>query len=66
MKTREFYQIYVDGDWKEDVDTKEEVMEKFEYWINHIDYLEDELLDLCFKSDVSRITVEMVVEKVFE
>ena len=64
MKTEEVYQIYIDGEWKEDVDTKEEVMEKIEYWINHIDYLEDELLDTRFESDVSRITIQLMVREV--
>lgn len=64
MKTEEVYQIYIDGEWKEDVDTKEEVMEKIEYWINHIDYLEDELLDTRFESDVSKITIQLMVREV--
>lgn len=66
MKTREFYEIYIDGDWKEDVDTEEEVDEIFEKWINHKDYLEDELLDLAFEATVSSITVNFAVRKVFE
>jgi len=64
MKTREFYQIYVDGEWKEDVETEEEVKEKIEYWINHNNYLEDELLDTVFEAVVSTITIKFAVKEV--
>ena len=66
MKTEEFYQIYIDGDWVEDAITEEEVEEKFEKWINYKDYLEDELLDTVFEAVVSSITVKLVVREVFE
>lgn len=66
MKTEEFYQIYIDGDWVEDAITEEEVEERFEKWINHKDYLEDELLDTVFEAVVSSITVKLVVREVFE
>ena len=66
MNTREFYKIFIDGIWIEDLDTKKEVKEKIENWIEHTEYLEDELLDLCFESDVSTITVEFAVKKVFK
>ena len=65
MKTREFYAIFVDREWKEDVDTEKEVEEKIEEWINHMDYLEDELLDTVFEAEVSSITVKLIVKRVF-
>ena len=64
METEEIYQIYIDGEWKEDVETEEEVKEKIECWINHKDYLEDELLDLCFEAVVSSITIKLLVREV--
>lgn len=66
MKTEEVYSIYKDGDWIEDVETEEEVKEIFEKWINHKDYIEDELLDGVFEAVVSSITVKLVVREVFE
>ena len=64
IKTEEVYQMYVDGDWIEDVETKEEVKERIEYWIYHNDYLEDELLDTRFEAVVSSITIELLVREV--
>ena len=65
MKTEEVYSIYKDGDWIEDVETEEEVKEIFEKWINHKDYIEDELLDGVFEAIVCGITVKLVVREVF-
>lgn len=62
MKTEEVYAIYVDREWKEDVDTEEEVKEKFDEWINHKDYIEDELLDTTFEAVVSTIIVKLIVK----
>jgi hypothetical protein len=64
IKTEEVYQMYVDGDWVEDVETKEEVKERIEYWIYHNDYLEDELLDTRFEAVVSSITIQLMVREV--
>ena len=64
MKVEEAFRIYIDKDWIEDVDTEEEVIEIIEDWINGIDYLEDEELDLVYESVVSRITIEFVVTDV--
>ena len=61
MNVEETFRISIDGDWIEDVDTEEEVKEIIENWINGIDYLEDEELDLVFESVVSRITIELVI-----
>ena len=42
----------------------EEIEEKVEDWINGINYLEDEELDLVYESVVSKITIEFVVTDV--
>lgn len=61
MKVEEVFRVHIDKNWVEDVDTEEEVTEIIEDWINGIDYLEDEELDLVYESIVSRITIEFVV-----
>jgi hypothetical protein len=66
MKTKELFVIYVDGEWKEDVDASiTEVKEKIEKWINQIDFLDendvDELLDTENEVVVSTIEVKVVL-----
>ncbi|MCE7738931.1 MAG: hypothetical protein GPJ50_06105 [Candidatus Heimdallarchaeota archaeon] len=61
MKVEETYRIYIDGAEIEDLETEEEVKEKVGDWINGIDYLEEEQLDLVFESVVTKITIEFVV-----
>ncbi|MCK4259663.1 MAG: hypothetical protein KAX49_11835 [Halanaerobiales bacterium] len=64
MKVKEYFEIFVDNDRVETIETEEEVKEKIENWINSNTYLEDELLDLAFTAVVSSITIKFVVEKV--
>ena len=65
MKVEETFRIHIDGDdWIEDVETEKEVIEIIEEWINGIDYLEEEELDLVYESVVSKITIEFVVTDV--
>ena len=64
MKVEETYRVYIDGDWIEDLESEEEIKEKVEDWINGINYLEDEELDLVYESVVSKIIIEFVVTDV--
>lgn len=61
MNVEETYRVYIDGAEIEDLETEEEVKEKVGDWINGIDYLEDEELDLIFESVVTKITIEFVI-----